>query len=129
MIKQTISIIAGFLLIAGALTGCAAIEQTNASNTEKQLAAAGFKMKPADTTEKMAHLKSMQQRKLLTHVKNGSVYYAYADADFCHCLYMGSEDNYQEYQKLRIEQETAEMNAEAAMDWGAWGGWGAWGPW
>ncbi|MBW1750071.1 MAG: hypothetical protein JRJ37_05130, partial [Deltaproteobacteria bacterium] len=79
--------------------------------------------------EKIAHLQSMQQRKLLTHIKDGSVYYAYADAQFCKCMYMGSEKNYQEYQKLHVEQTTAEMNQAAAMDWDSWGGWGGWGPW
>lgn len=118
---------ASMLLIAGvALTGCAAIEKSDASNVEQKLAAAGFKVKFADTPEKLAHVKSMKQRTVVSHIKNGSVYYAYADAEFCKCLYMGTEANYQEYEKLTIEQRTAEMNQEAAMNWNSWGGWGAW---
>ena len=118
------------LLIVGvAMTGCAAIEKSNATDTEQMLAASGFKMKIADTPEKLAHVESMQQRELVNHIKDGSVYYAYADAKFCKCLYMGSEKNYQEYEKLSIQQNTAEMNQEAAMNWGAWGGWDGWGGW
>ena len=118
------------LLIAGvAMTGCAAIEKSNATDTEQMLAASGFKMKIADTPEKLAHVKSMQQREVVTHIKDGSVYYAYADAEFCKCLYMGTEKNYQEYEKLSIQQNTAEMNQEADINWGPWGGWDGWGGW
>ena len=117
----------GMVILAGiVLSGCAAMEKSAATDTEKMLAAAGFKMKPADTADKLAHVQSMEQRKLLSHVQNGTVYYAYADAEYCKCLYMGSEKNYQEYQKLDIQQNTAEMNRAAAMNWNSWGGWGGW---
>jgi hypothetical protein len=117
----------GLLLLAGTLLiGCAAMKKSAATDTEKMLAAAGFKIKIADTPGKLAHVKSMKQRKLLSHMKDGAVYYAYADAEFCKCLYMGSEKNYQKYQKLNIEENTAEMNQAAAMNWDAWGGWGPW---
>jgi len=118
------------------LSGCASMEKNHAMNTEELLASAGFRMKVADTPEKLAHLKSMQQRTLLTHTKDGYTYYAYADAEFCKCLYMGTEGNYREFARLQVQQnnaeanlEAAEMNQEASMNWGPWGGWGAWGPW
>jgi hypothetical protein len=102
------------------------IEKSNATSDEQKLAAAGFKVKFADSPEKLAHVKSMKQREVVSHIQNGVVYYAYADAEFCKCLYMGTQSNYQEYAKLTVEQRTAEMNRDAAMDWNAWGGWGAW---
>lgn len=118
----------GMILIVGsALSGCAMIEKSDATSTENKLAAAGFKVKFADTPEKLAHIKSMQQRTIITHIKNGTVYYAYADAEFCKCLYMGTEENFGEYQKLTIQQRTAEMNRDAAMNWNAWGGWRGYG--
>ena len=123
MKQQFIKKVSMLLIVGVAVAGCAAIEKSNATDTEKMLAAAGFNMKLADTPEKMAHVKSMQQREVVSHIKNGSVYYAYADAEFCKCLYMGTEKNYQEYEKLSIQQSTAEMNREAAENWGAWGGW------
>lgn len=135
MNKQYVKAIGIVLFTGTLLSGCAAMEKSAVENNENLLTAAGFRMKPADTPEKFAHLKSMQQRKLLTHVQNGSVFYAYADARFCQCLYMGSEKNYQDYERLRIEQNIAEMNQniemnqEAAMSWGPWGGWNGWGPW
>lgn len=116
------------IILIFAMAGCAAMEKSTATNDEKMLTAAGFKMQLADTPGKIAHIQSMQQRKIITHVKKGSVYYAYADAEFCKCLYMGTEKNYQEYEKMSIQQNTAEMNQAAAMNWDAWGGLGGgWG--
>ena len=114
------------VLVGATLSGCTMIEKSNAESEEQKLAAAGFKVKFADTSEKLAHVQSMQQRTVISHIKNGVVYYAYADAEFCKCLYMGTESDYQEYAKLTVEQRTAEMNRDAAMDWNSWGGWGAW---
>ncbi|WP_428355862.1 hypothetical protein [Methyloprofundus sp.] len=125
--QHTILKTTSMLLLAGiTLSGCAMIEKSNATSDEQKLAAAGFKVKFADTPEKLAHVKSMKQREVVSHIQNGDVFYAYADAEFCKCLYMGTQTNYQEYEKLTIEQRTAEMNRDAAMNWNAWGGWGAW---
>ena len=115
-----------FVLVGATLTGCTMIEKSNAESEEQKLAAAGFKVKFADSPEKLAHVQSMQQRTVVSHIQNGNVYYAYADAEFCKCLYMGTASNYQEYAKLTVEQRTAEMNRDAAMNWNSWGGWGAW---
>ena len=122
MVKTTSMLV----LVGATLSGCTMIEKSNAESEEQKLAAAGFKVKFADTPDKLAHVKSMQQRTVISHIKKGVVYYAYADAEFCKCLYMGTESDYQEYAKLTVEQRTAEMNRDAAMDWNSWGGWGAW---
>lgn len=126
MKKNLLKNAAVIIAVCSSVIGCTAIEKSDAMDTERSLAAAGFKMKFADTPEKEAHLKSMTQRKVVPHQKDGEVYYAYADAEFCKCLYLGSEKAYQQYQKLAIEQNIAQMNENAAMDWGMWGGWGPW---
>ena len=105
------------------LTGCAMIEKSNATDTEQLLAAAGFTMKLADTPEKQANIAAMTQRKVVAHSKNATVQYAYADAEFCKCIYLGSEQNYQQYQKIAVEKNIARMNEDAELNWGAWGGW------
>ncbi|MCF8118993.1 MAG: hypothetical protein K9L83_02180 [Deltaproteobacteria bacterium] len=99
------------------------------------LSAAGFRIRLADTPEKLDHLKSLTQRKLVQHERNGRVYYIYADARHCKCLYAGNEEAYQRYQKLALDKQiaedrrmAAEMNEDAAMNWGLWGPWGPWGP-
>lgn len=122
------------MLIAGlviALAGCAAIQKWEAGQTEQILAAAGFRMKLADTPEKLAHLQALAQRKLVPHERDGKNYYVYADAAGCKCMYVGTEDAYEHYQKLALEKKiadeeraTAAMNQTAEMNWDMWGPWG-----
>ena len=128
------------MVLAVVLAGCASTANENAMNIERMLAASGFQVKLADTPEKMAHLKQLGQRRLIPTSKDDKVMYFYADAESCKCLYVGSEADYQEYQRLSIQQQVAheqrrtaetqamnqanleEMNA-AAMNWGLWGPW------
>ena len=116
-----------------ALAGCAAIQKSDTMDTERALAAAGFQMKLADTPGKLVHLETLTQRKLVPHQKDGAVHYVYADATYCKCVYVGTEDAYQRYQGLAIQQKiadeqrvAAEMNEQADMNWGMWGAWGPW---
>ncbi|MFA5168457.1 MAG: hypothetical protein WC530_08005 [Candidatus Omnitrophota bacterium] len=122
-----------FLIMCGmvVLTGCQTIRDSNARSKEEMLAAAGFRMKQARTPEQLANVRSMTQRKLIPHTKDGRVMYVYADAGVCRCVYVGTEKNYQEYQKMVYQTElanqqelTAEANRETMFDWGAWGPWG-----
>jgi hypothetical protein len=106
-----------------ALAGCQAIENADAEDTEQVLAAAGFHMKEATTPQQLANLQAMTQRKLVTHEQDGQPRYVYADAEGCKCVYVGSEKNYDEYQRLTLKEEIAEQNLDASMDWGAWGAW------
>jgi hypothetical protein len=115
-------------ILSGFLISCAAIKAQNAEDKEQLLAAAGFKMQLADTPEKLAHLKTLTQQKIVTHEKDGKNYYIYADATTCQCLYIGQDSNYQNFQQLQIQkniaqeqQMSAEMNENAAMNWGIWG--------
>jgi hypothetical protein len=50
------------LIIALPLAGCAAIQRSEAKDTEQLLAAADFQAKPADTPEKLADLRSRWQK-------------------------------------------------------------------
>jgi hypothetical protein len=115
------------ILTAGVLFALAMGCSTTKS-TENMLSAAGFKMMPADTQEKLAHLNSLPPGKVTTVQRNGELYYAYPDQKN-KMLYVGQQEQYQEYQKLRLQQQMTEeqvnaasMNEEAA--WGVWGGWG-----
>ena len=115
-------------LLGGLLTACAAIKAQNAEDKEQLLAAAGFTMKLADTPVKLNHLKTLQQQKIIMREKDGKIYYLYADATTCKCLYIGQEASYQKFQQLQVQQNiaqdqqmTAEMNEDSVMDWGMWG--------
>ncbi|MDP3182851.1 MAG: hypothetical protein Q8M54_08555 [Desulfobaccales bacterium] len=124
----------GMALIA--LAGCAAvqaIQKSEAMDKEQLLTAAGFRVRLADTPQKLAHLQTLTQRKLIAHQRDGKVYYVYADALACKCLYIGNEEAYQRYQQLVIQQQiadqqrmTAEMNYDAQMNWGMWGPYDPW---
>ena len=81
------------LILAGA-TGCATGQAAATRSTVEMLAAAGFHV--AATPERVAELVSYSQ--------NGGVAYVFADPVGCHCVYVGSVREYQEYQRLRVEQ-------------------------
>jgi len=115
------------------MTGCQTIRNNNALAKEQMLAAAGFQRKPAQTPEQLADVQGLPQRKLVPHARDGHLFYVYADAAACQCIYVGTENNYQQYQKMAFEQNladeqemTAELNNETSLDWGAWGPWGPW---
>ena len=84
---------------------------------EPMLAAAGFHMVPADSSEKMQHLKKLPLLKVNYYVgKNGNMHYWFADPDYCHCLYQGNEEAYQKYEQLRIQARMAKQQQEAAEE-------------
>ena len=117
-------------------SGCAAIEKRDTMQMERTLAAAGFHMRFSESPEQHANTQAMTQRKLVPQVVDGRNVYVYADSEYCMCVYVGSEEAYQRYQRIAIQQkladermQAAEMNEDAALDWGAWGPWEPWGPW
>jgi hypothetical protein len=108
--------------------GCASIARDDAKATENLLAAADFTMKPADTPEKLEHLKTMPVRKFVTRSRNDQLVFTYADPDFCKCLWVGNARQYNEYQRLVTQKQIAQtqlMAAEQAemapMQWRMWG--------
>lgn len=108
------------------VAGCASQQ---AKSTESLLAASGFDVRYADTPEKLTHLEQLTQRKLVEHSRDGKPAYVYADAKGCKCLYAGDEKDYQQYQKTMVKEQianqqtmAAEMNQDAAMNWGMWWG-------
>ena len=115
------------LAVAVMLTGCAAIQRSEARSTEELLAAAGFVMRPADTAERQQRLAALPPYRLESRTKDGKVVYTYADPGGCQCLYVGGSKEYSEYQRLRVERQIAADEAWAAqysqMDWGIWEPW------
>ena len=100
------------------LAGCSLFRlspQQRAAQVEPMLAAAGFRMLPADTPEKAEHLQKLPPLKLTPRKHKGQVQYAYADPYSCHCLYVGDEQAYQQYQRLSLEKNLADEERQAAM--------------
>ena len=114
--------LAAAVALLGLAIGCASTK-----HTEDLLSAAGFKAVPATTAEQEAHLKALPSGKVTMVIRNGKTYYAFPDVPH-NVLYIGQPAQYQQYQKLRLEQQmtedqlsAAQMNSEAS--------WNMWGPW
>ena len=114
-------------LVLAAAAGCATL-QSSTRSTEETLSAAGFHMEAADTPEKLADVRTPPPRQLLPQTRDGKTVYVYRDPAVCHCLYVGGEPEYQEYQRLRLQKEIADEQARASANW-TWGSIGSYGPW
>jgi hypothetical protein len=99
------------MLLGGA---CAAIQRFEVRDTERMLAAAGFHMRPADTPEAQEDHRSIPPHRIVSRTKDGNVVYVYADPDNCHCVYVGCNKEYSEYERLRVEREITQRAAGRA---------------
>ena len=118
----------GAALLLGACTNPAAV----IGQHEDMLAAAGFKLRPADTPDRIASLKGLPPHKFVSSIRNGAVTYMYADPTICGCLYVGDQAAYGRYQKMVFDkkiaderQMAAQLDENAALNWSL----GPWGPW
>ena len=116
------------LLTIGVLVALA-IGCSSTSSRENMLTAAGFRMVPADTPERQAHLNSLPSGRITEVQRDGVLYYTYPDRKN-NMLYVGQQAQYDEYRKLRLQKQMADeqLNA-AAMNDSAWGAWGPWRYW
>jgi len=115
------------LLTAGVLVAALAIGCSTTKDNENMLSAAGFKMVPADTPEREAHLNSLPADKITTVQRNGTLYYVFPDPKK-NMLYVGQQPQYEAYQKIRLQNQMAQEQLSAAeMNENAWGVWGPWG--
>jgi hypothetical protein len=126
-------IVAITLLLLAGLAGCASYE---AQNKESLLIASGFRARTPATAKQQAMFNRMTPYKLERRIRNGKVLYAYADKGK-NLVYIGGENEYQQYKKLALQQSIAQDQLEAAQineqtslydqDWGPyWGPWNTW---
>jgi hypothetical protein len=97
----------------------AAEQIDHAQFVEPLLEAAGFTRREADTPDKVTHLESLTPYRIRYHLDpKGIVRYHFADPDFCRCVYVGDEANYQKYQKLKADKlaQNSGMLSQAAID-------------
>jgi hypothetical protein len=126
--------VVGLLLSIGILAACQTQQQIVSAH-EDNLAAAGFIVRPANTPERQAMLKRLPPHQFVQRVNGDTVHYIYADPLVCGCLYVGTQQAYNQYKRdqqqrsLADEQQmTAQTYSDAAWNWGAWGPWGPAGP-
>ena len=81
--------------LALGLTACA-----TTAGTENLLKQAGFRQLPADSPQKIAHLQTLPEKRLVARTYQGKKYYVFSDPNGCKCLYIGNAAQYQAYQSL-----------------------------
>jgi len=121
------------LILAVALllnVGCASIQRAERASAQRILAAADFRVLPANTPERKESLASLPPWQVVRKFKGDVPTYIYADPDQ-DVLFVGDEKAYAKFQdlaiKLRIANENllaARMNLNAAQQWTDWGFWG-----
>ncbi|HWJ41708.1 MAG TPA: hypothetical protein VNT29_11255 [Candidatus Limnocylindrales bacterium] len=124
--RPTASIALLFLIAAfsAALAGCGSIKppppptpEQQAEQVEPMLSAAGFRMLPADTPQRQQQLASLVPFDVNYYVgKTGTLHYYMADPDYCKCMYIGTEENYQQYEKLKLNQQFQAKEGELSRE-------------
>jgi len=122
----------GLTILVLVLMGCAGgsaplSPQVPAPQTAEQLlSAAGFKQIYPTTPAQRAKLNNLPQKQIFLISQGPKVYYVYADATGCGCLYAGNQQKYQNFRKLLTQSQIAAEQCQAAQmaawDWGTWGG-------
>jgi hypothetical protein len=106
------------ILMMLAIAGCAGLQpdpSVLADQKESMLSAAGFKMLPADTPDKLAKAQSLPQMKVKYFSNgDGAVRYWMADGQFCHCVYVGNESNFQKFKQMQFQAQLANEQNQAA---------------
>jgi len=109
-----------------ALGGCVSPQQQVAQK-EDLLAAAGFQVRPADTSHRVAAMKRLPPNRFVTKAVNVNPVYLYGDPLVCNCVYFGNQQNWDAYKQEMFAKQladeaqmTAIMNQEE-WDWGPWG--------
>jgi hypothetical protein len=122
------------LLSIGALAACQTQQQIISAH-EDNLAAAGFIIRPANNPERQAMLKRLPPHQFVQRVNGDTVHYVYADPLVCGCLYVGTQQAYNQYKRDQQQKNladeqlmTAQSYSDAAWNWNAWGPWGPVGP-
>ena len=105
------------------IPGCNSLQKK-----EQLLGAAGFRSVTPSTPAQIAKLKSLPQGHLTPIKKNGKTLFVLADAKQ-NRLFVGNQSQYQAYKQMRLQNQlaedklaTADLNADASMEWNAWGG-------
>jgi hypothetical protein len=112
------------------MCGCAAIEKADRDNTERLLAASGFRVLPTNSPARQKALETMVPYKIERKLKGDEVYYSYACPDQ-NIAYIGNQADYSKYRELELQQEIANQNTAssentvlAAQEWNDWRVWG-----
>ena len=129
-VMKTILLVAAASVASMALAACQTTAQ-RIGDKENALAAAGFPMPAANTSERTAELHQLPPNKFVPKTTGDTTEYVYADPVDCNCLYIGDQKAYGAFRqgqlarKLADEQQMTAMTYQDSWNWGGWD----WGPW
>lgn len=122
------------LLLTAVLGACQSMPPDVGAH-EDALAAAGFIVRPANTPQRQAMIARLPQHQFVIRQNGDTIHYVYADSTVCGCLYVGTQQAYDQYKANQLAQHIADENQlaaqaynDAAWNWQMWGPWGAVGP-
>ena len=108
------------------LAGCAT---ARISRREDHLSAAGFVVRQADTPARAEMLRRLPPHQFVRRMNNDKTVYVFADPNVCGCLYVGSEEAYNQYKRDHMQRQMADEQALTAREYNdARWNWNAWGP-
>jgi hypothetical protein len=124
-----LAIVGGLVVLFCGLTACQT-QQQRVEQREDLLSAAGFIVMPANTPERQGMLHRLPAHTFVQRVNGDVVHYVYADPLVCGCLYVGTQQAYNQYKANQLQQNladeqqmTAQTYSDASWNWGAWGPW------
>jgi hypothetical protein len=121
------------LVLSFSLAACQLQQQATIQNDDN-LSAAGFIVRIANTSERQAMLMRLPPNQFVRRVNGNVTHYIYGDPTVCGCIYIGSQQAYDQFQSNQMldavgaEKMDALMFYDTAWNWDAWGPWGPLGP-
>jgi hypothetical protein len=104
----------GFLLFIGVLTAYQIPQNEVIVQHEEDLSAAGFIVRPAITPELQTMLRLLPAYQVVPRIRGGKIRFVYADPNVCDCLFVGSQQAYDLYKTIRLEQHIAHQRSMTA---------------
>ena len=115
------------LVLLLTLAACATPQQ-QVADREDLLSAAGFVARPANTPQRVAMLRTLPPNRFTQRTSGNRFVYIYPDPLVCACIYFGDQAAYGRYRQEVLQRQiasdqllAAQMNQQAAWDWGPWG--------
>jgi len=108
------------LSLVAALAACTAMNEFSATQNEKLLRPAGFKVVAADTPARIEALKSLAPGKISRVGRGGTIYFVFSDPYECRCFWVGQEPQYLMYRRLEADEMVPAVElvgVDAEPDW------------
>ena len=100
------------MLLFALIIGCAGTQKMSSLQMDEMLVRAGFKLRTADTPNKLKFINSLPQKQIVAKKENEKLYYLYVvDTSSCKCMYVGNGQDYERLQQMIKEHQMEEKLA------------------